>query len=255
MNKFTKIGDWLSFRQKLKGNLGFVPTMGALHAGHISLVEQSRRENDFTLVSIFLNPTQFNDKKDLQNYPSDLNKDCRLLEQVGCDFLITPNYTQLYPDNYNYQVYEQELSPFLCGQSRPGHFTGVLTVVMKLLNIARANKAYFGEKDYQQYLLIKNMVEAFFMNTEIIACKTQREHDGLALSSRNQLLSQQQRARAPALYRALKSNNSLDEMRSALEIQNFKIDYLYEKWGRRFAAAYLGDVRLIDNIDINEVTK
>ena len=157
MRVFKEIPSWINFRSNIKSSLGFVPTMGALHDGHMSLIKRSLSENKNTLVSIFLNPTQFNNAKDLEAYPSEINEDIKKLESLNNDdlYLITPRYEAIYPDNYTYKVIESQLSKKLCGSARPGHFDGVLTVVLKLLNIANADTAYFGEKDYQQYLLIK----------------------------------------------------------------------------------------------------
>jgi pantoate--beta-alanine ligase len=154
----------------------------------------------------------------------------------------------MYPDGYNYRVSENTDSLPLCGASRPGHFEGVLTVVMKLLNLVRADRAYFGEKDFQQYRLIKGMTEAFFLNTKIIPCPTVREPDGLALSSRNRLLKPGERALAPELNRALRSSARPARIMTELAALGFRPEYIEERWGRRFAAAKLGKVRLIDNV-------
>ncbi|HAH05200.1 MAG TPA: pantoate--beta-alanine ligase [Elusimicrobia bacterium] len=245
------ITAWRKLRnaRPLKGrSVGFVPTMGALHEGHLSLVERSRRENGATLVSIFVNPTQFNDKNDLKNYPRTLKEDSAKLEAAGADFLLVPSSRELYPDGYAYRVQEDRLSPLLCGASRPGHFAGVLTVVMKLLQAAEADRAYFGRKDYQQYLLIKGMAEAFFLKTRILSCPTVRESDGLAMSSRNLLLSPEQRALAPALARTLRTAKTAHAAARELRRLGFAPDYVEDRWGRRFAAARLGKVRLIDNV-------
>src|ERR1700677_3344315 len=167
---FESIRDW----QKLRGSsnfgfrtLGFVPTMGALHEGHLSLVRRSKAENDRTLVSIFINPTQFDDANDFKNYPKTLPEDLKILEEAGVDYVLLPNEKEIYQDKYRFQVSESEVSQTLCGRFRPGHFQGVLTVVLKLLNIADSHRAYFGEKDFQQYLLIKEMADAFFLKPQI----------------------------------------------------------------------------------------
>jgi pantoate--beta-alanine ligase len=251
MKVIEKINQWRKLRQnELKGKtLGFVPTMGALHSGHLSLVEKSLKENDLTLVSIFVNPTQFNDPKDLKNYPRPIEADKEKLNSIGCDYLLNPSYEEFYPDRYNYSINEKELSPSLCGAHRPGHFQGMLTIVMKLLQVAGAERAYFGEKDYQQLLLIKGMAEAFFLNTEIIGCPTVREADGLAMSSRNQLLTPDNRLRAPEFYRELASKKSAQSVREALQAKGFEVDYIEDFSGRRFGAVKLGNVRLIDNVE------
>src|SRR5262249_29466052 len=161
-----------------------VPTMGALHEGHLSLVKRSRVENDRTLVSIFVNPTQFDDPADFDAYPRTVKRDLALLEAAGVDFVLLPGAGDMYVDGFRYRVSEPEVSTILEGEHRPGHFGGMLTVVLKLLNIAAAERAYFGEKDWQQLSLVRGMADAFFLPTAIVACPTVRESTGLALSSR-----------------------------------------------------------------------
>ena len=250
MKQFNSILQWQNENLDKKSSLGFVPTMGALHEGHTSLVQRSLKENGSTLVSIFLNPTQFNNASDLETYPSHLEKDLEILRSLGVTYVLTPNYEELYPDNYNFKITESTLSQGLCGKHRPGHFDGVLTVVMKLLNITSADRAYFGEKDYQQYLLIKNMAEAFFLKTEIISCPTVRDSDHLALSSRNEKLTPEQRVLAPELFQALTQSESTSEALTRLKDLGFTPDYVEDYEGRRFGAASLGQVRLIDNVEI-----
>ncbi len=251
---FERLDDWLLTRATLEGSIGFVPTMGALHAGHASLIERSVAENEFTVLSIYLNPTQFNNPKDLEVYPQTLTRDLELAETLGVDFVITPRFDDMYADGYRFQVDETRFSAELCGGHRPGHFTGVLTVVMKLLNLVRADRAYFGEKDYQQYLLIRDMCAAFFMDVEIVPCTTVREPDGLAMSSRNENLDTAGRARAATLNRLIGSDLSDEEVSRALADAGFDVDYIVSRDGRRFAAASLtcGDrvVRLIDNVPL-----
>ena len=198
MRVFPTARGWLAFRPDISGSLGFVATMGALHAGHESLIARSLAENDATVVSIFLNPTQFNNAADLTAYPDRRTEDEAVLRRLGVPYLFRPTRDDLYADDYRYRVSEHPFSKELCGRHRQGHFDGVLSVVMKLLNIIRADQAYFGEKDYQQLLLVRGMVDAFFIPTEIVPCPTIREHDGLALSSRNFRLSPEDRARAAA---------------------------------------------------------
>jgi len=230
--------------------LGFVPTMGALHKGHASLVEKSVSENKKTAVSIFVNPTQFNDPNDLKKYPKTFEQDFKMLSDLKVDYLFFPEYEEVYSDNFTYQVHENSLSKILCGAYRAGHFDGVLTVVLKLLSIIKAGKAYFGEKDYQQYLLIKKMASAFFLPVEIVPCPTVRDADGLALSSRNLLLTSDERKFALNFPKLLKANKSCDEIKSELEQLGFKVDYIEDYYGRRFGAVYVGKVRLIDNVKI-----
>jgi pantoate--beta-alanine ligase len=254
MRIIKKIKDWKELRFELLKNrtLGFVPTMGALHSGHLSLIKKSKKENQKTIVSIFVNPTQFNDKKDLKKYPRTLNDDIKKLYEEKVDFLFLPVSKEIYSDKFNYKVSENNASRIICGAFRPGHFDGVLTVVMKLLNIIDADKAYFGEKDYQQYMLVKGMAKAFFMRTKIIPSKIIREKDGLALSSRNRLLTPNQRRLAPALHNFLNSKQSPTQIKKLLNSSGFKTEYVTEAWHRRFAAAKLGKVRLIDNVRIKK---
>jgi len=254
MTKIIKtVSEWRDIYQseKLFGKkIGFIPTMGALHKGHASLVERSVKENDITVVSIFVNPTQFNDPKDLQNYPRTFDTDLKMLQELNTDYLFYPDYKEIYSDNYRYTVSENELSKILCGAFRPGHFDGVLTVVMKLLNIIRPNRAYFGEKDFQQFKLIEGMAKAFFLETEIIPCATLRSNDGLAKSSRNTLLSSEEREFALNFPRLLKSNKTDAEIKTELESLGFKVDYIEDYADRRLGAVHVGKVRLIDNVKL-----
>ena len=230
-------------------SLGFVPTMGALHDGHLSLVERARRDNDRVAVSIFVNPTQYDDPADLERYPRPFAADLAACERAEVDLVLAPDVDELYPDGYRFKVTEAPLSGELEGAHRGGHFDGVLTVVLKLLNIVRADRAYFGEKDWQQLLLVSEMAAAFFLDTEIVACPTVREADGLAMSSRNALLTPEQRALAPTVFRVLTSGGSPDEMTSRLEAAGFGVDYVERREGRVLAAVRLGKVRLIDNVE------
>lgn len=234
-------------------SIGFVPTMGALHEGHLALVRQSNLENDVTVVSIFVNSTQFNDKSDFENYPNTIEEDRQMLAKEDTTVLFLPKHNELYHDFYYYKVTENNFSQILCGAHRPGHFDGVLTVVMKLLNLARADKAYFGEKDFQQLELIRGMAKAFFLPTEIVACPTVREADGLALSSRNRRLTENERRLAAAFPKILSAPGlAVDERISKLKATGFEVDYVQESNGRRFGAVKIGSVRLIDNFDISK---
>lgn len=245
------IDQWKTiYNSEIKGkkSLGFVPTMGALHKGHMSLIKRSVIENDLTVCSIFVNPTQFNDSNDLTKYPITLDRDKELLEQEKCDYIFLPNRDMIYPDNYKYILTEKEFSSKLCGADREGHFDGVLTVVLKLLNIICPDNAYFGEKDWQQYHLIKGMTEALFLPCSIVPCKLIREDDGLAYSSRNNLLTKANRKIAPNLYKIINSGSDTNEMKSELQNLGFVVDYVEIIENRVLAAANLGDVRLIDNV-------
>ncbi|RYZ72492.1 MAG: pantoate--beta-alanine ligase [Proteobacteria bacterium] len=248
---FTKLDEWRKVRSTLSGKtIGFVPTMGALHAGHGSLLENARRENDIVVLSVYVNPTQFNDPKDLEKYPKTLDRDVELAAKAGVDYVLSPNYAQMYPDHYRYKLTENDLSTKLCGAHRPGHFDGVLTVVMKLFNLVRADHAYFGEKDFQQLELIRGMSEAFFLQTKVVGCPTVREEDGLAMSSRNVNLDSASRALAPTFAKALRSEKTTDAATERLSKEGFIVEYVEDINHRRYGAVRLGGVRLIDNVEV-----
>ena len=249
-----RLDRWQAVRRSLEGqSVGFVPTMGALHHGHGSLLERSVAENDVTVLSVFVNPTQFDQAADLNGYPRTLESDRQLAEGIGVTHLLFPRYDDVYPDDYAYKVSENSFSRHLCGAHRDGHFDGVLTVVMKLLNLVRPHKAYFGEKDYQQLELVRGMAEAFFLDVEIVGCPTVRETDGLAASSRNLHLTPEERRLAAEFPRLLGSPLSPPEIISRLEKQGFRVDFIEERRGRRFGAVHLGEVRLIDNIALADI--
>lgn len=249
------VADWLEHRRALTGSIGFVPTMGALHRGHASLVERCRAENQTVVVSIFVNPSQFNDPKDLDRYPRTLETDVALLEKLGVDEVIVPPASEMYPNGYCLRVEPVGGEPVMEAAYRPGFLQGVMTVVLKLLGMVRPDRAYFGEKDYQQLKVITDLVREFFIPTTIVPCPTVREASGLAQSSRNTLLSTEGKAKAAWLYRALTTAADAAEARGILEAQGFRVDYVEEFWGRRFAAAYLEGVRLIDNVPAEEFVK
>jgi len=183
--------------------VGFVPTMGALHEGHLSLVRMSKEENAVTAVSIFVNPIQFSPSEDFTRYPRTIEEDLEKLRREGVDILFLPNDSLMYPDGFATMVEVKGLSEKMCGYYRPGHFRGVTTVVAKLLAILRPTQAYFGQKDYQQTLIIRRMAKDLSLDTEIVVCPTIREHDGLTMSSRNAYLNKEQRSAATILYRTL----------------------------------------------------
>lgn len=253
MKVFTDPAAWRDERRQQRRagvTLGLVPTMGALHSGHLSLVRRSLEDNDCTIVTIFVNPTQFNDPGDLAAYPQPLEADLSMLRDAGVQFALVPPRDALYPDGYRYRIVETERSRVLEGAHRPGHFDGVLTVVLKLLQIADAERAYFGEKDWQQLELVRGLVAAFFLQTTIVGCPTVRDSDGLALSSRNTRLSPQDRGKAPAFHRALVEAPSAEAARRALETDGFVVQYVEDLDMRRLGAVSLGGVRLIDNIPL-----
>ena len=256
MRCFESLDDWRAARAVLgMTRIGFVPTMGALHAGHASLLARSVAESEYTVLSIYVNPTQFNDAGDLARYPRTLEHDLALAKSLGVDAVLLPRYEALYADGYRYRLDEMTFSRTLCGAHRPGHFAGVLTVVMKLLNLVRATRAYFGEKDYQQYLLIRDMCAAFFLDTEIVPCATLREPDGLAMSSRNMLLDTAARALAARFPELLASREGDDKVADQLAAAGFEVDSVHTEGGRRFGAVTVQSadrrVRLIDNLSLH----
>ena len=252
MKQFGTVTGFQDYRKSLTGSLGFVPTMGALHEGHRSLVQRSVEECDHTIVSIYVNPTQFNSANDLENYPDRRQEDIDILLTADVSAVFLPGYDDLYPDGFAYEVNEKSLSRELCGANRPGHFTGVLTVVMKLLNIVRPDRAYFGEKDYQQLSLVRGMTKAFFLDVDVIGCPTVRESDGLAMSSRNLNLSEEDRARAGQFYEILKNTGADTMAGKELRDAGFSVDYVTTIDKRRYGAVVVGpegtQVRLIDNV-------
>ncbi|MBQ7509889.1 MAG: pantoate--beta-alanine ligase [Prevotella sp.] len=209
MKVFKKIVDLQNalFEERKQGKeIGLVPTMGALHEGHASLVRRSVGENGVTVVSVFVNPTQFNDKNDLKNYPRDLDADCRLLEACGADYVLAPEVEEMYPTPDTRCFEYPPVSTVMEGAHRPGHFNGVCQVVSRLFYIVRPQRAYFGEKDWQQIAVVKAMVRHLGLPVQIVECPIVRDADGLARSSRNTLLSKDERAIAPAIYKALKDS-------------------------------------------------
>lgn len=190
-------------------SVGYVPTMGALHEGHLSLIRRAKDDNDITVVSIFVNPLQFGKGEDFDRYPRDFDSDCEKIKKLGVDYLFYPDAKILYPEGYSTFVNVENLSNKLCGKFRPGHFRGVATIVCKLFNIISPNRAYFGQKDYQQTLIIKRMVEDLNFDVEIIVCPTVRELEGLAMSSRNSYLNEKERKAATVIYKALKEAERL----------------------------------------------
>lgn len=261
-----------------KNPVGFVPTMGALHKGHLSLIDQCKSQAKVTVCSIFVNPTQFNNPDDFKKYPVTIEKDIQLLEEHGCDILFLPDEKEMYPDAASKDKYFDlgYLETILEGKFRPGHFQGVCLIVEKLLNIINPDKLFIGQKDFQQCLVIKKLIEIDRLKTEIVIAPILREENGLAMSSRNTRLSSAERILASELYHSLQfiknhlTNSNFNELRnekiSYLENLGFKVDYLelantknlrltdkFEKNKSNICliAAYLNDVRLIDNLIIN----
>lgn len=209
MKVFQKIVDLQNvlFDARKQGKtVGLVPTMGALHEGHASLVKRSVAENDVTVVSVFLNPTQFNDQGDLDRYPRTLDADCALLESIGADYVLAPSVEEMYPQPDTRHFEFPPVTTVMEGARRPGHFNGVCQVVSRLFYIVRPTRAYFGEKDWQQIAVVKQLVKYIGMDIQIVECDIVRDDDGLAKSSRNSLLAPDERAIAPAIYKALKES-------------------------------------------------
>lgn len=236
--------------------LALVPTMGALHEGHLSLIKLAQANADQVIVSIFVNPTQFAPSEDLESYPRPIDEDIEKLEALKVDYLFLPEEKTLYPNGREITHYaNKELSNKLCGLNRPGHFDGVCTVVYKLFDLIKPDYAVFGEKDFQQLLIIRDLVKQEDLNVEILAAPILREKDGLAMSSRNVYLNHRERLFASELNICLKEIASgekyIHEAQYYLESLGFEIDYLVEEWQRIFIAAKIGSTRLIDNISIN----
>ena len=254
-------------------SVGFVPTMGALHAGHVSLIEKARADNDAVVVSVFVNPTQFNNPDDLRTYPRTEEADCRKLLEAGVDIAFLPTVEEIYPEPDTRVFDLGPVAEVMEGAMRPGHFNGVAQVVSRLFRMVQPDRAYFGEKDFQQISVIRRMVELEGFDIEIVACPIKREADGLALSSRNVRLSAEQRAIAPNIHRILAASvagarsKSVAEVKQAVTdainaVDGMEVEY-YEivnpadmqpiaEWGAGEAVGcvtvYMGDVRLIDNI-------
>lgn len=271
----SELKEFLSKIKKTKKTIGFVPTMGALHEGHLSLVKRAKKKNDFTVVSIFVNPTQFDSKEDLGKYPKTFENDVKLLESVNCDALFFPSVAEIYnkevaADSFNFDGLEHQME----GKFRDGHFNGVGTIVKAFFEIVMPNNAYFGKKDFQQLQIIKKMVEKHDLPIKIKGCDIYREDDGLAMSSRNTRLTKEYRNAAPFIYKTLKKAKKKFNIKSAEEVakwvnKKFKkhplleLEYFTiadektlktinkkesnEKY-RAFIAVFAGEIRLIDNI-------
>lgn len=276
---FAKIKSLQKKIESLKKgtSVGFVPTMGALHQGHLSLIKQAKKENDIVVVSIFVNPTQFDKKEDLINYPKTIDTDLSLLKSVYCDIIFTPSAEEVYSDNiqsnsFNFDGLEHQME----GKFRDGHFDGVGTIVKRLFEIVKPTKAYFGEKDFQQLQIIRKMVEKNQIPVKIVGCAIYREEDGLAMSSRNARLTKEHRNIAPFIYKTLKQAKIEFGTKNALEViewveKEFKKQPLLEleyfeiaeeetllsiknkntvQNHRAFIAVFAGEIRLIDNISL-----
>ncbi len=274
--RIKEVREILEFWRKQGLSVGLVPTMGYLHEGHESLIKKAVEENDRVVVTIFVNPTQFDRAEDLENYPVKTLEDLKIVERIGGDLVFLPDASEIYPEGFNTVLEVEELDRELCGATRPGHFRGVCTIVNKLFNIVGPTRAYFGEKDYQQLAIIRRMVADLNIPVEIIGCPIVRDEEGLALSSRNARLSADEREKALVLSRTLRElrerveagERETDELiRWAVEkiekVPQARVDYFevvnretLQKLDRvdseavAAAAVFIGKVRLIDNISV-----
>ena len=277
VNSIKELRENLSQERLEKRSIGLVPTMGALHAGHISLVERCVRENDVCVVSVFVNPTQFNDKHELETYPRTLEADCALLEAAGCHYVFAPSVEEMYPEPDTRVFNLGRVAEVMEGAMRPGHFNGVAQVVSKLFYIVEPDNAYFGEKDFQQIAVIRAMVKQLNIPVKINACPIKREADGLALSSRNTRLTPELRQKAPLIAHTLKESTTFAPGKSVQEVIDFvvntinadpdmRVEYYEIVDGNTLEAikdwsetdypvgcitVFCGEVRLIDNIKYN----
>ncbi|MEG1543837.1 MAG: pantoate--beta-alanine ligase [Tannerellaceae bacterium] len=274
VNSIQELKRYLAVEKQDNRTIGFVPTMGALHSGHLSLVKQCVKENDTCVVSIFVNPTQFNDQNDLSTYPRTLKEDCELVAQAGCDYVFAPTVEEMYPEPDTRTFDFGLVSQVMEGARRPGHFNGVAQIVSKLFYAVEPDNAYFGEKDFQQIAVIRAMVEQLNIPVVIHACPILREADGLALSSRNARLTSAQRQKAPLIARTLKESTTFVPEKSVQEVIDYvvetinrdpemRVEYYEIVDGKTLESirnwsdttypvgcitVYCGDVRLIDNI-------
>ena len=275
-NFIVDVQRFVEEKHNLGLKVGFVPTMGALHEGHLSLINRAKKENDIVVCSVFVNPIQFNNPADLEKYPRTPEKDIEKLEQAGCDAVFMPTAEEMYPNKVEDHYDFGDLERVMEGACRPGHFNGVAIVVRKLFEIVTPNRAYFGEKDFQQLAIINKMVSNLNMNLEIVPCPIVREKDGLAMSSRNVRLNEAERAIAPKIFATLNDSITKKDVMSPAEMKNyalkkyaeikeFDVEYVeitdeinlksIENWdecdhARIFVALQLGPVRLIDNVRI-----
>ncbi|HET9434765.1 MAG TPA: pantoate--beta-alanine ligase [Chitinophagaceae bacterium] len=272
--------DLLEKKRYEQSRIGFTPTMGALHAGHLSLVNDAKKQNDVVVCSIFVNPTQFNDPEDFRKYPVTIEKDILMLEDAGCDVLFLPLVQDIYPSGTNHLMHYELgfLETVLEGKFRPGHFQGVCQIMHRLLEIVLPDNLYLGQKDYQQYLVIKKLIELIGLHNkvEITLCPTLREEDGLAMSSRNSRLLPAERIKATTIFTSLRyikenlnpgnTKKIKDAAKEMLLHNGFRTDYieiadantleLVEDWNGKqkivvLAAAFINNVRLIDNLEVN----
>ncbi|MDO8627893.1 MAG: pantoate--beta-alanine ligase [Candidatus Diapherotrites archaeon] len=277
IQKVSEMHSWSTAQKILGKKIGFVPTMGALHEGHLSLAERSQKENDFTVLSIFVNPKQFLPGEDFEKYPRPLEKDLELCKKQGIDIVFNPSVGEIYSEKETIFIEPGRIGEILEGKTRPGHFRGVCTVVAKLFNLVQPSKAYFGLKDFQQLRIIEKMAEDLNFDTKIVKCETVREKDGLAMSSRNVYLNTDERKQASVLYKSLQEAKKLSEKEKNSEKIKAQIlgqisgqslaktDYVeivnaktLEKVGKISGneviclAVWFGKTRLIDNLQLGK---
>ena len=273
INKPEELQKVIEELKKEGKNVGLVPTMGALHLGHVSLIKKSVLQNDITVVSVYVNPIQFGPNEDYEKYPRPIEKDIKVCQDNKVDFLFLPTNETLYNKNFSTYIYNNNVSKIMCGITRPTHFQGVCTIVAKLFNIVMPQRAYFGLKDYQQYIIIKQMVEDLNFNIEIVGCPIVREESGIAMSSRNTYLSKEEKVQATGIYKSLclakqlfcegKEIEAIKQVveENILKIPNSKIDYIEIRNSKNLqevtdldkniviaVAVKVGNVRLIDNM-------
>lgn len=275
LSKSSGLEKEIELAKKLGKSIGFVPTMGALHAGHKALIERARAENDFCVVSIFVNPTQFNNQSDLEKYPRNIEKDALMLESIGCDLIFAPNANEIYTQNELNNTFNFDfggLDSVMEGKFRPGHFNGVVQIVSKLFYLVQPDKAYFGEKDFQQLAIIHRMVNIMNFNIQIVDCPIVREPDGLAMSSRNERLSAEERKKAATISKVLFESRNFAVHLSPHELTEWVVNHINKvdgleveyfeivdtttlksinEWSKPSIGCitvYCGEVRLIDNI-------
>ncbi len=276
MKTITTIQEMKDIIPKNK-TIGFVPTMGYLHEAHLSLIKKSKQENDITILSIYVNPTQFNNKEDLKKYPRNIKADKELAEKEGVDYIFYPDNNEIYPEGMKYLEYKNKYMKKLCAESRPLHFEGVVTIVKKLFDIIKPTSTYFGQKDFQQALIIKQMIKDYNYKIKFNICPTIREEDGLAMSSRNAMLTKEQRKEAVIIYKSLlkakelikKGEKNTEKIKNKIKenietVKEAKVDYIEIRNSQNLKetqdinnsviaiAVYFDIVRLIDNILIKE---
>jgi pantoate--beta-alanine ligase len=253
MQIIRTIKDMQALSRKLRAGdktIGIVPTMGALHEGHLSLVRSSKNENDITVVTIFVNPVQFGPSEDFRKYPRDIEGDLSKLSSPEPDIVFLPDDKEMYPNGFTATVNIGSIGNILCGASRPGHFNGVATVVVKLFNIVMPDNGYFGQKDFQQTVIIKKIVTDLDYNVNIIVCPTVREHDGLAMSSRNTYLDHEEKKAAPILYKALKLGEEL-----ILSNEEVDVSYIKEQIKKYIISEPLANIDYIEIISATHLDK